>query len=50
MVGAKVVNVMCSYIPGQFNEEFYIGDTVILRIGRYDNSKKQIYGKIVGKQ
>jgi len=43
-------NVMCSYMPGRFNEEFYIGDTVILRIGRYDNIKKQIYGKIVGKQ
>jgi ribosomal protein S1 len=47
---ADNTNVMCSYMPGRFDEEFFIGDTVVIKIGRYDNTKKQIYGTITGRQ
>lgn len=41
--------VMCSYASHYDDAEFAVGDKVIVAIQRYDDDKKQIYGKIVAK-
>lgn len=43
------VTVMCSYSFYYDDASFRIGDRVILIIQRYDQAKKQVYGKIVGR-
>jgi len=43
------VTVMCNYSFHYDDSAFRIGDRVILIIQRYDDAKKQIYGKIVAK-
>lgn len=43
------VTVMCSYSFHYDDSAFQAGDRVMLIIQRYDDSKKQIYGKIVAK-
>ena len=43
------VTVMCNYSFHYDDSAFHSGDRVIVIIQRYDNSKKQIYGKIVAK-
>ena len=43
------VTVMCNYSFQHSDSAFRIGDRVILIIQRYDDTKKQIYGKIVAK-
>ena len=43
------VTVMCNYSFHYDDSVFRIGDRVMLIIQRYDDSKKQIYGKIVAK-
>lgn len=43
------VTVMCSYSFHYDDSAFRIGDRVMLIIQKYDDSKKQIYGKIVAK-
>ena len=40
---------MCSYSSHYEDSEFAIGDKVIVAIQRYDDEKKQVYGKIVAK-
>ena len=46
---ADGVTVMCNYSFHYDDSSFSIGDRVMLIIQRYDDSKKQIYGKIVAK-
>ena len=43
------VTVMCNYSFHYDDSSFRAGDRVMLIIQRYDDSKKQVYGKIVGK-
>lgn len=43
------VTVMCNYSFHYDDASFHSGDRVMLIIQRYDDSKKQIYGKIVAK-
>lgn len=43
------VTVMCSYSFHYDDSAFHSGDRVMLIIQRYDDRKKQIYGKIVAK-
>lgn len=40
---------MCTYSPNQYDEDFHVGDQVIIAITKYNYTKKQIYGKIVAK-
>ena len=40
---------LCLYSPNYFKEEFYIGDAVLITISRFDDAKKQVYGKILSK-
>lgn len=40
---------MCLYSSNHFDTEFYVDDTVIIYITRYDYDRKQIYGRIVSK-
>lgn len=44
------VTVMCNYSFQYTDSDFLIGDSVTVVIQRYDNGKKQIYGKIVAKE
>ena len=41
--------VMCSYSSHYEENQFAIGDKVIVAIQIYDDGKQQIYGKIVAK-
>ena len=41
--------VMCRYSFHYEDSDFKIGDTVMVVIQRYDEGKKQIFGKIVGR-
>ena len=41
--------VMCRYSFHYEDSDFKTGDTVMVVIQRYDEGKKQIFGKIVGK-
>ena len=41
--------IMCRYSFHYEDSDFKIGDTVMIVIQRYDEEKKQIFGKIVGK-
>ena len=41
--------VMCRYSFHYEDSDFKTGDTVMIVIQRYDEGKKQIFGKIVGK-
>ena len=43
------VTVMCNYAFHYDDSTFQIGDRVLVQIQRYENSKKQVYGKIVAK-
>ena len=43
------VTVMCNYAFHYDDSVFHIGDRVILLVDRYDDRKKQVYGKIVAK-
>ena len=43
------VTVMCNYSFQYEDAAFQIGDSVILMIQRYEDDKKQIYGKILAK-
>lgn len=40
---------MCNYSYQHADSEFQVGDTVILVVQRYDEEKKQMYGKILTK-
>jgi len=40
---------LCQYSPSYFSEEFYIGDSVIIAITKYDYERLMIYGKILSK-
>ena len=41
--------IMCNYSYQHSDEDFRVNDNVILVIHRYENEKKQIYGKIMSK-
>lgn len=43
------LDCLCTYSPNQYDEDFNIGDQVIVAITRFNYSKKQVYGKIVAK-
>lgn len=43
------LDCLCTYSPSQYDEDFNIGDQVIVAITRFNYSKKQVYGKIVAK-
>lgn len=43
------LDCLCTYSPSQYDENFNIGDQVIIAITKYNYSQKQIYGKIVAK-
>lgn len=40
---------MCNYSYQYMDSDFMVGDSVILVVQRYDNEKKQMYGKIITK-
>ena len=44
------VTVMCNYAFHYDDSTFNIGDRVLLMVERYEDSKKQVYGKIVAKR
>ena len=43
------LDCLCTYSPSQYDEDFQIGDEVIVAISKFNYVKKQIYGKIVSK-
>lgn len=43
------LDCMCIYSAAQYDEDFRIGDQVIVAITKYNYEKKQVYGKIVAK-
>lgn len=43
------LDCLCTYSPNQYDEDFHIGDQVIVAITKFNYTKKQIYGKIVAK-
>ena len=43
------LDCLCIYSPNQYDEDFQIGDQVIVAITKYNYTRKQIYGKIVAK-
>lgn len=43
------LDCLCTYSLSQYDEDFNIGDQVIVAITRFNYSKKQVYGKIVAK-
>ena len=43
------IDCLCTYSPEQYDEDFHIGDAVIIVITKYAYDKKQVYGKIVSK-
>ena len=43
------LDCLCTYSESQYDEDFDIGDQVIVVITRYNYEKKQIYGKIIAK-
>ena len=43
------LDCLCTYSPEQYDEDFHIGDPVIIVITKYAYDKKQVYGKIVSK-
>ena len=43
------MNCLCTYSAGQCDEDFRIGDQVILVITKYNYAKKQVYAKIIAK-
>jgi len=42
-------NVLCSYNPGMFSEEFYLGDEVVIVVSGFDFERKHVHGKILTK-
>lgn len=45
----KNLDCMCTYSPNQYDENFQIGDQVIVAVTQFNYTKKQVYGKIVAK-
>lgn len=43
------LDCLCTYSPNQYDEDFHVGDQVIVAISKFNYSKKLIYGKIVAK-
>ena len=43
------LDCLCTYSPNQYDEDFHIGDQVIIAISKFNYTKKLIYGKIVAK-
>ena len=43
------LDCLCTYSPDQYDEDFHIGDQVIVAISKFNYTKKQIYGKILAK-
>lgn len=43
------LDCLCTYSPNQYDEDFHIGDQVIVAISKFNYTKKLIYGKIVAK-
>lgn len=43
------LDCLCIYSPNQYDEDFQIGDQVIVAITKYNYTRKQIYGKIIAK-
>lgn len=43
------LDCLCTYSPNQYDEDFLIGDKVIVAVTKFNYTKKQIYGKIVAK-
>jgi len=43
------LDCLCTYSPNQYDEDFEIGDQVIVAITKFNYSNKQVYGKIVAK-
>lgn len=43
------LDCLCTYSPYQCDEDFNIGDQVIVAITQYDYTRKLVYGKIVAK-
>lgn len=43
------LDCLCTYSPNQYDENFDIGDQVIVVITKYNYDSKQVYGKIVAK-
>ena len=43
------LDCLCSYSPEQYDEDFRIGDRVIIAVTKYSYTKKLVYGKILAK-
>ena len=46
---ADDTNCLCRYSPAYFDTEFFIGDTVLIVITKFDFAKKRMYGKILSR-
>ena len=38
-----------SQYPSQYDDDFHVGDPVIVVVTKYDDARKRIYGRIVSK-
>lgn len=43
------LDCLCTYSPYQSDEDFYVGDNVIIAVTKYNYEKKTVYGKVIAK-
>lgn len=43
------IDCLCIYSPSQYDDDFHVGDPVIVVVTKYDDARKRIYGRIVSK-
>jgi|GEM_PF-918814 len=46
---ADDTNCLCRYSPAYFDTEFFIGDTVLISVTKFDFAKKRMYGRILSR-
>ena len=43
------IDCLCIYSRRQYDQDFHVGDPVIVMVTKYDDARKRIYGRIVSK-
>ena len=43
------IDCLCIYSPSQYDDQFHIGDPVIIVVTKFDDARKRIYGRIISK-
>ena len=46
---ADDTNCLCRYSPAYFDTEFFIGDTVLIAVTKFDYMRKRMYGRILSR-